>query len=50
MNDPDFLQRVLSALPGVDPNSEDVRLAFESLTKESKDGNKDKSKDKDEKK
>lgn len=48
MNDPEFLQRVLSSLPGVDPNSEAVRSAFESLSKESKDGaNKDK---KDEKK
>jgi len=36
MNDPEFLQRVISSLPGVDPNSDAVRSAFENLTKESK--------------
>ena len=49
MNDPEFLQRVISSLPGVDPNSDAVRSAFESMNKDEK--NKDaKPKDKDEKK
>ena len=43
MNDPEFLQRVISSLPGVDPNSDAVRSAFDSL-------NKDKSKEGEEKK
>lgn len=43
MNDPEFLQRVISSLPGVDPNSDAVRSAFDSL-------NKDKSKENEEKK
>lgn len=30
--DPEFLQSVLQYLPGVDPQSEEVRLAIESLT------------------
>jgi 26S proteasome regulatory subunit N10 len=42
MNDPEFLQRVISELPGVDPNSEAVRLAVDAL-------NKDKNQDKDKK-
>ena len=53
MNDPEFLQRVISSLPGVDPNSEAVRSAFENIAKEdkSKDQQKEKQpKDKDEKK
>jgi 26S proteasome regulatory subunit N10 len=33
MNDPEFLQRVISSLPGVDPNSDAVRSAFDNLTK-----------------
>lgn len=45
MNDPEFLQRVISSLPGVDPNSEAVRSAFDNLTKENKDKNKDKEKE-----
>ena len=36
MNDPEFLQRVISSLPGVDPNSEAVRSAFDNLTKDEK--------------
>merc|ERR1712127_955233 len=36
MNDPEFLQRVISSLPGVDPNSEAIRSAVDNLTKESK--------------
>lgn len=36
MNDPEFLQRVISSLPGVDPNSEAVRSAFENLKQEKK--------------
>ena len=48
MNDPEFLQQVISSLPGVDPNSEAVRSVFESMKD---DKNKDaKSKDKEEKK
>lgn len=47
MNDPEFLQRVISSLPGVDPNSDAVRSAFDNLTKENKDQKKDQ---KDEKK
>lgn len=43
MNDPEFLQRVISSLPGVDPNSEAVRSAFENLKQ-------DKNKEKEEKK
>lgn len=51
MNDPEFLQKVLSSLPGVDPNSEAVRTAFESLKDNSKETPKsDKDKDKEEKK
>ena len=41
MNDPEFLQRVISSLPGVDPNSEAVRSAFDNLTKDNKDTKKD---------
>ena len=51
MNDPEFLQKVLSSLPGVDPNSEAVRTAFENLKDNSKETPKsDKDKDKEEKK
>nr|XP_054766395.1 26S proteasome non-ATPase regulatory subunit 4-like [Lytechinus pictus] len=32
MNDPEFLQSVLSTLPGVDPTSEDVQRAMGNLT------------------
>lgn len=38
--DPEFLQSVLQYLPGVDPQSEEVRQAIESLTSSS--GSKDK--------
>ncbi len=38
MNDPEFLQRVISSLPGVDPNSEAIRSAVDNLTKDTKDG------------
>jgi len=37
MNDPEFLQRVISSLPGVDPNSDAIRSAVDNLTKETKD-------------
>lgn len=37
MNDPEFLQRVISSLPGVDPNSDAIRSAVDNLTKENKD-------------
>ena len=46
MNDPDFLQRVISELPGVDPNSDIIRSTVDSLNKESKDKSKEKDKDK----
>ena len=36
MNDPEFLQRVISSLPGVDPNSDAIRSAVENLTKDGK--------------
>jgi len=32
MNDPAFLQSVLESLPGVDPNSEEIRQAMGQLT------------------
>lgn len=47
MNDPEFLQSVLSTLPGVDPTSEDVQRAMGNLT-QPKDS--DKKEDKDSKK
>jgi 26S proteasome regulatory subunit N10 len=47
MNDPEFLQRVISSLPGVDPNSDAIRSAVDNLTK---DNSKNKEKDKEEKK
>ena len=43
MNDPEFLQSVISSLPGVDPNSDAIRSAVDNLTKEKKDKEKDKS-------
>lgn len=46
MNDPEFLQRVISSLPGVDPNSDAVRSAFDNLTKEHKDKKDEKKKEK----
>ncbi len=48
MNDPEFLQRVISSLPGVDPNSDAIRSAVDNLTKDS--NNKNQEKDKDQKK
>ena len=44
INDPDFLQRVISSLPGVDPNSDAVRSAFDNLTKDDKDKKKEEKK------
>ncbi|PSN51004.1 26S proteasome non-ATPase regulatory subunit 4 [Blattella germanica] len=49
MNDPEFLQSVLENLPGVDPQSEAVRQAVGSLTKDKKE-RKDDDKDKGSKK
>lgn len=40
MNDPEFLQRVISSLPGVDPNSDAIRSAVDNLTKDSKEEDK----------
>lgn len=37
MNDPDFLQSVLENLPGVDPQSDTIRQAVGSLSKDKKD-------------
>lgn len=34
MNDQEFLQQVLENLPGVDPNSEAIRNAMSTLTKD----------------
>lgn len=50
MSDPTFLQTVLESLPGVDPQSEAVRQAVDSLqqnTLQYKDKSLDKDKDKD---
>lgn len=49
MNDPEFLQRVISSLPGVDPNSEAIKSAVDNLTKDSKDNDKEKKGDTDKK-
>lgn len=46
ISDPEFLQSVLENLPGVDPQSEAVRDAVGSLSKDKKSGNKDKSNEK----
>ena len=43
LNDPEFLEGVISSLPGVDPNSEAVKSAMDSLK------DKDKKKDSDKK-
>jgi len=47
MNDPAFLQSVLESLPGVDPNSEEIRNAMGQLTGKGsrKDGKKSEKKD-----
>lgn len=47
MNDQEFLQNVLENLPGVDPNSDAIRNAMSTLTKDS--GKKDDKKDSDKK-
>lgn len=44
MSDPTFLQTVLESLPGVDPQSEAVRQAVNSL-QQNKDKGQDKEKD-----
>ncbi|XP_069689944.1 26S proteasome non-ATPase regulatory subunit 4 isoform X1 [Periplaneta americana] len=49
MNDPEFLQSVLENLPGVDPQSEAIRQAVGSLSKDKKD-RKEEDKDKGSKK
>ena len=46
MNDPEFLQRVISSLPGVDPNSDAIRSAVDNLTKDTKDSKEKKEGDK----
>lgn len=46
MNDPAFLQSVLENLPGVDPQSEAVRQAVGSLSKDKEKQEKDKQKEK----
>lgn len=45
MNDPAFLQSVLENLPGVDPQSEAVRQAVGSLSKDKEKQEKDKKKE-----
>lgn len=45
MNDPAFLQSVLESLPGVDPNSEEIRNAMGQLTGRKKDSKKPEKKD-----
>ncbi|KAJ8874288.1 hypothetical protein PR048_025134 [Dryococelus australis] len=50
MNDPEFLQSVLENLPGVDPQSEAIRQAVGSLSKEKDKDKKKETKDKDERK
>jgi len=40
MNDPAFLQSVLESLPGVDPDSEEIRNAMGQLTGRKKDDKK----------
>ncbi|XP_035675234.1 26S proteasome non-ATPase regulatory subunit 4-like [Branchiostoma floridae] len=46
MRDPAFLQSVLENLPGVDPNSEAIRTAVDSLRQQAKDDDKKDDKDK----
>jgi len=45
MNDPAFLQSVLESLPGVDPDSEEIRNAMGQITGRKKDGKKPEKKD-----
>jgi len=40
LEDPNFVNDVLSTLPGVDPNDERIKSVLESLKKESKDSDK----------
>ena len=45
MNDPAFLQSVLESLPGVDPQSEEIRNAMGQLTGRKKEDKKSEKKD-----
>ena len=49
INDPEFVQSVLENLPGVDPQSEDIRYAMGQLTRDGGPAKKEEKK-KDEKK
>jgi len=49
MTDPDFLHDVLTSLPGVDPQSDAIRQAVESLTANQNDNQKEEGKDDDKK-
>ena len=50
MADPDFLQKVLSTLPGVDPSSEAIQSVMGSLANPEKDDGDAQKDDKDDKK
>lgn len=45
MNDPEFLQHLVSSLPGVNPNSEAIRNALGSLTQQTEDKSEEGKKD-----
>ena len=45
MTDPEFLQHLVSSLPGVNPDSEAVRSALGSMSQQSNDKKDDKKKD-----
>ena len=45
MADPDFLKKVLSTLPGVDPSSEAIEKVMESLAKQDSEDSKQKDED-----
>jgi len=49
MTDPDFLHDVLTSLPGVDPQSDAIRQAVESLTANQNENQKEEGKDEDKK-
>jgi len=49
MNDPAFLQSVLESLPGVDPQSEEIRNAMGQLTGRKKDDKKSEKKNEEKK-
>ncbi len=49
MNDPAYLQSVLESLPGVDPQSEEVRSAMGSLTGQQRKEQEDKKKEEEKK-